>query len=234
MDNQSFDENADPKKLIEEQKRIIENQAHEIEEKNRIIELQSQEIETLKNQIREMQGDKKPVQPEEKPFVQDPAFQGIINNLQKRTKKIFKEIDITSSSVYNDSKDYSPKNAISYYNPKRIFSTKTNMNQWICFDFKDHKVVPKKYSIRSCDAPQNDFHPRNWVIEGSNDNNNWVALDQQSNCLYLNGPSYVHTFDISNPKNDEYRFLRMRSTGCDWKNLLYLCFNCIEFHGEFH
>ena len=36
MDNKGFDENADLKRLIEEQKRIIENQAHEIDEKNRI------------------------------------------------------------------------------------------------------------------------------------------------------------------------------------------------------
>lgn len=44
------------------------------------------------------------------------------------------------------------------------------------FDFKYRKVRPNYYSIRSCDGS----HLKNWVIEGSNNQDYWEILDTRN------------------------------------------------------
>lgn len=40
------------------------------------------------------------------------------------------------------------------------------------------------------------WHSMRCVIEGSNDNKEFEALDEQRNCPFLNGKSLVHTFNV--------------------------------------
>ena len=82
----------------------------------------------------------------------------------------------------------------------------------------------------------NNWHPRNWAIEGSNDDISWDILDNQTNCQHLNGCHRIHTFTIQNQKDKEYCYIRIRQTGQNWftnnRSLSNkLVFESIEFYG---
>lgn len=158
------------------------------------------------------------------PYIESFIFNGIINCLIKKNKD---SIEITSSWPNNN---FDANNVILFNDVEKSFST-SGENSFICFDFKDYRVIPKNYSIRSWKSGQNSSHPRGWVIEGSNDNNKFEILDEQRDCPFLNGSSITHTFDIENPQNKSFRFLRIRSIMPDWNNTNNLDINSIEFYG---
>ena len=120
-------------------------------------------------------------------------FSGILNFLRKKS---LNEIDITCSSCFGFSDDYQPKNVIIYEDKKKSFWSNLKSNSWLCFDFKQNRVIPSDYTIRSCSCSVNWAHPKSWVIEGSNDNGSWSIIDQVENCGFLNGPGLVHSFKI--------------------------------------
>lgn len=136
-------------------------------------------------------------------------------------------IEITSSPFQ---KDYNPKNAIMYNDIEKGFSS-PNENAFICFNFKGYRAIPTSYTIRSWNSSPDSSHPKGWVIEGSNDNNEFEILDEQHDCSLLNGNSLVCTFTIDNPQYKKYQYLRMRRTQSDWLNSNNLDINSIEFNG---
>ena len=113
------------------------------------------------------------------------------------------------------------------------YQTRDITNSWMCFEFKKHQIIPSNYTIRSYNSA-NHNHLKNWVFEGSTDNNNWIILDQQENNSFLNGSSLVHSFQISNKNLDQqsFKYLRIRQTGQNWINQNYLMMNSIEFYGK--
>ena len=87
---------------------------------------------------------------------------GIMNYLLNPSNgDIGNEIDVTSSSVL----DYYciPQNVV-YFNTQKEFYAKEMENNWICFEFKKHQIIPNKYSIISYDGGPNARHPKSWVI----------------------------------------------------------------------
>lgn len=160
-------------------------------------------------------------------------FKGILNYIRSKTpNSIFKEIKITSSSLYNNDESYSPQNVIQYENPAVEFCTKSIKDSWICFDFINHLISPTHYKIRSCPFNKNSDHPKSWNIEGSNDGIKWELLDSQNNNSSLNGINLVSSFEIKNPESKKYRFLRMKQLESWRNNADYFNINCIEFYGE--
>ena len=159
-------------------------------------------------------------------------FEGIIKYfLNKSGGDIGKYINITSSSVENNQK--LPQNAILFDDKNKYFASLNISNQWICFEFKEHQIIPTNYTIRSYHLPANNCHPKSWVIEGANVNNNdkWEILDEHNNSAVLNGPCISKTFSIQNKSHKSFRFIRMRETNSNWRNDKILCFNTIEFYG---
>ena len=95
-------------------------------------------------------------------------------------------VDITSSSVVNNSECCQPRCAIEYnadHSNRWFYSTddKSDSSPWLCFDFKKQKVRPSHYSLRSIARKKGDFNLMNWNIEGSNDGRNWKVLDSRRN-----------------------------------------------------
>ena len=76
---------------------------------------------------------------------------------------------------------------------------------------------------------------KSWVIEGSNDNQNWKKIDEHQNCNYLKGKSFVHLFSISKNQTESFKYLRIRQTGPNWYQNNdkdhHLCMSSIEFYG---
>lgn len=167
--------------------------------------------------------------PQNLQFTNNGSFNGILNYIRNANVNL---IDINVSSIYPSDKNNWPQNIINYSNDDSSFCTNDQTNQWICFDFKNHTVIPNYYTIRSFNKQSNVSHLKSWVIEGSNNNASWTILDCETNCSYLNGPKYCHSFPIFNPNCDAYRFIRLRQTDLNWRNRNYLKINCIEFFGK--
>ena len=167
------------------------------------------------------------------PYSEDKLFQGIINFLNTKSGgKIENEISFTSTRT-SSYEYYNPQNVAKFKDKTRHFESQNTPNSWICFDFKDHEVIPMNYTIRTVAGwGINHVHPKNWVIEGSEDNNSWLILDNQSNNSQLNGPDVVHTFKIKNYDSKKFRFIRMRQTGVNWRNDHYLAFDSFEIYGK--
>lgn len=113
--------------------------------------------------------------------------------------------------------------------------TNSDQNGFIQYDFKEKKVKPSYYTIRSRNANINNHHLKSWAIDGSNNGeNDWKVLDTQDNVSYLNGPNAFHTFQIKENLGEKefYRFLRLRITGPTTSSSYQICITGIEFFGS--
>lgn len=165
----------------------------------------------------------------------DEAFDGIIRHLQKESNGNIKSvIDITSSSLHGSS--WSPYNVCLFEDKDKdkYFHTKDEQNSWILFDFKERKIIPSNYIIKSSPYGQNGNNPKTWKLEGSNDKSSWEPLDEQRDCPYFNGQYLVHTFDIKKRVTTPFRYIRMTQTGPNWQDNRYHYFTLgsIEFYGS--
>ncbi|KAK8845251.1 hypothetical protein M9Y10_021444 [Tritrichomonas musculus] len=162
------------------------------------------------------------------------SFKGIIHHLTEKnggnvdSKGIVK---LSSSSICSDV--YTPKNVVDFSDMKSYFLTNNGQSEWLRFDFVGLKVRPTHYSIRS--RPDGGYHPKNWVIEGSNTgmDDDWKILDTKSDVNSFNGDLAVQTFEIE-PKlkeNECYGFLRMRLTGPNTRGHCYFSITTFEFFG---
>ncbi|KAK8842111.1 hypothetical protein M9Y10_026338 [Tritrichomonas musculus] len=166
-------------------------------------------------------------------------LEGIFNYFRKHSD-IDEEVNVTYSSRVAGNTSL----LLQIENANNDFYTESQPNSWICFEFKKHRISPTNYSIRSVNSWTGDHHPKTWVIEGSNDEKNWIKLDEQNNSPFLNGANHVHTFTIQNQENNEidvddvdqnekeFKYLRMRLTGPNWYNFDHLDICSIEFYGR--
>lgn len=165
-------------------------------------------------------------------YSKENEFNGIINYLKTKSNDdddIKSFINISSSSSSNILS--SPYNTISY-NENKNFMTTNVSNSWIRFDFKKHRVILTDYTVMSGNAAANTTKPKNWVIEASNDGNDWIIVDEQNDCPHLNGPNFVHSFKMNHQNDQAFRFVRMKLTGLNWGNSECLSLTKIEFFGN--
>ena len=179
----------------------------------------------------ENENEKRKKKCEEKIFSpqQENEFVGIINYLKSKGD-ISNQFEITASSIGHP--NHPPKNVIDYQN-RKDFCTKNEPGSWICFDFKENKIIPTNYQIMSSQFGTNNWHPKSWQIQGSNDeteNKNWTTIDEQINCPILNGKWVTHIFQISN--SIAYRYIRMIITDKNWYGNYYLFLDSFELYGK--
>lgn len=158
----------------------------------------------------------------------DDIFNGIIQYLQTKCNWDAK-INVTSSSVNGN---YFPSNVTKYEDRNKWFHSQSQPNNWICFDFKEKKVMPTSYKIRSSLYSANSYNPKSWNIEGSNDNANWDILSEEKDSPLLNGKHIVHLFSITQSNNKSYRYIRMKLTGPDWCYFNYFMLDSFEIYGQ--
>ena len=160
-------------------------------------------------------------------------FCGIINYLSKRSggnvcdKGI---VDVTASTInYNQ-----PKNVVDLASDA-FFQTKNQPNQWLKYDFKEKKVRPTHYSMKSRTDNCEGGSPENWVIEGSNSNldNDWKILDTHKSDTTIKKPRTSATFEIKEQYNsyESYRYLRLRQIGNSSCNNDFLTITSLEYFG---
>ena len=84
-------------------------------------------------------------------------------------------------------------------------------NPFICYDFKDLRVIPHKYILRSDQHDQ----PMSWVVEVSDDGteNSWTEIDRRDSNDNLKGKYVTRKFKIPHIPSRGFRFFRLRQTG---------------------
>ncbi len=80
---------------------------------------------------------------------------------------------------------------------------------WLQYQFNDGKAyVANQYKITSAkDKPEAD--PKNWQIQGSNDNQNWTTLDTRTNQTFAQR-GITQSYDLNNTQ--AYRYYRLNIT----------------------
>ena len=96
-------------------------------------------------------------------------------------------VNVTASSVLGS---YEPKDAVDLEGDKE-FASEDKENSWICYDFKDRRVTPTSYSIRSQSGGSGSCHLKSWVIEASNDGQSWTEIDRRDGNSDLNASAGV-------------------------------------------
>ncbi|KAK8887933.1 hypothetical protein M9Y10_038992 [Tritrichomonas musculus] len=162
------------------------------------------------------------------------AFDGIIRELTKKNSGNVDEkgvVKVTSSSVCCN---LYPKRAVDFDNIDNYFASDDKENSWLQYDFINLRVRPTHYSMRSRNSGGKGYkNPMSWLIEGSNDAENWTTLDSQKNVTYLDGKSLVHTFDIKAlQKVNFFRYLRIRQTSKNSGNDDLLVISALEYFGS--
>ena len=135
-------------------------------------------------------------------------------------------VDITSSSIYNN---WKAENLVEENNEN--FGTSDDENSWIQIDFREKKVLFDSYTLKTINDPPNANHLKSWILEVSNDGENYNEIDRQTNCHLLNGSLQSATFKVS--CSTPQRFVRLRQNGSTWYNQSrhYIFLNQIEFSG---
>jgi hypothetical protein len=102
-------------------------------------------------------------------------------------------------------------------------------NNWVCYDFKERRIVPAHYTIRtnghgpgpglvqglSFDyAPRSDpgcSHLKSWLVETSADGESWREVGREEDNRNLNGRWFAGTFAVAG--GGECRFIRLVNIG---------------------
>ena len=105
--------------------------------------------------------------------------------------------------------------------------TEASGPRWICYDFKERRVAPTSYSIRS----EGGAHPRSWVFEVSNDSSNWEVVDRRLTDKRLKDGHLPHNFVISTRKSGSFRFVRFRQYGKNSFDQDFLYLTALEIFG---
>ena len=140
-------------------------------------------------------------------------------------------VNVTASSYTEYAKNVVDLGANSY------FYSKNEQNSWICYDFKERRVIPTSYSVRAYSwAPYGlslnyGYYPRSWVIEVSNDRSSWTEIDRRENNGDLQYEYEAANFNISRVPSDSFRFFRLRHIGTTHSSGRALILSALEVFG---
>jgi hypothetical protein len=161
------------------------------------------------------------------PFPGNPAFEGLISFLGKAAGGNPHDKQLISV-ITSSTESGNPKN-VAEFGTETYFYSNNVENQWMCYDFKDLRVIVTHYLLRTHGAGQDSCHLRSWVLEGSQDYSNWTELDRRENDPRLNGAKATCHSEVRNVI--ESRFVRIRSIGPTWRADHYLFLIAFELFG---
>lgn len=114
-------------------------------------------------------------------------------------------------------------------NINSYYVSKDEENQWIKFDFRDRIAEVHCYTIKTNLNGGND-HLRNWVIEVSNNDQDYSQITREENNVTLNAPGNLVVYRILG-RAIPGRYVRIRQTGMNWAQRNLLVIAQMEFFG---
>jgi hypothetical protein len=123
------------------------------------------------------------------------------------------------SGAYNNKPNCAAKNAAnletdSYFHSayrKKKEDIPHRRNNWICYNFKERRIVPTHYTIRTYYGYPGCSHLKSWLVEMSADVKNWREVAREEDNKQLNGRSFTATFPVAG--TGECRFIRLVNIG---------------------
>lgn len=141
------------------------------------------------------------------PFNPSDSFNGIFKYLTIKTGGNIHEngtIEIASNSVFSKG-SHGPQTLVQESN--QYAASRGDRDAWVSFDFKKFRVEISGYSVKagtSCSM-------KNWVLEISDDGQNWTVIDEHVNSKDLEKPSVKRSYKVDS--NRFVRFCRIRHNG---------------------
>jgi hypothetical protein len=104
-------------------------------------------------------------------------------------------------------------------------------NSWIQFDFKNRRISPTHYTIKSDN--HGGYHLLKWSLDCSHDGTSWVNLDRRET-NDLNGNRVVKSYDCRSLESPSpfFRFIRLTQTGTNSSGYDHLMVTNVEFFGK--
>jgi hypothetical protein len=152
-------------------------------------------------------------------------FNGIVMYLADIEK-----FDVTVSASSSSSYGF-PANVISRQCDIFFWESNDRPNQYLVFDFGRFPVNLAAYVIRSADNVSDLRHPKSWLVLGSDDEENWESVDQKDNVPYLTNRSVSVAFQVAEPSEHFYRYLKIIMTDANFRGDWIFRFSQIEFFG---
>jgi hypothetical protein len=84
-------------------------------------------------------------------------------------------------------------------------------NNWICYNFKERRIVPTHYTIRTHASGPGVSHLKSWLVETSADGEVWREVAREEDNEQLNGERFTGTFAVAG--GEECRFIRLVQIG---------------------
>ena len=163
-------------------------------------------------------------------FVYDKAspLEGIIAHLTRECGENVQEagiVEVTASRCIGGL----PEN-VAELGTNSYFQSGREPDSWIRYDFKERRVTPTSYSVRTDGGCS---QPRSWVLEISNDGSDgsWDVVDRRDDNFLLNASRATRNFAISAPASGSFRFVRLRQTGKNHGGYDDLCLTSLEVFG---
>jgi hypothetical protein len=142
------------------------------------------------------------------------------------------------SGVNDNDPSYAAKNAAdletrsefySAYRQKREDIPHTR-NNWVCYDFKERRIVPTHYTIRTSDDDSGGSHLQSWLVETLADGESWQEVAREEGNKQLNGKFRTGTFAVAGV--GEYRFIQLVNIGRNHLGNDRLCICAWEIFGS--
>lgn len=128
-------------------------------------------------------------------------------------------VEIKGTSIRNDL-SLQPQVAADLFDLQSCFHSRNELNSTLTYDFKNFRVVPQSYSIRTNPwGGKGHYHLMSWVLEASNDEINWVTLDKKIEDKSLDMINSENNFKCNRIAKDDddnamsFRFIRIRNIG---------------------
>ena len=166
--------------------------------------------------------------PSENEFVYDPShpLEGIIAHLTRQCGGNVADKGIVGVTASTTAGWCVPMHTVEL-GKDCFFSSWNEPNSWILYDFRERRVGPTSYSIRSPVYA----YPKSWVLEVSNPGNEWVVVDRRDNNEDLKGSLVNRNFEISAPPGGSFQRVRFRQTGQNHDGYDSLVLTSLELFG---
>jgi hypothetical protein len=123
------------------------------------------------------------------------------------------------SGAYGDHPDNAAMNAADleagscFYSAYRSFTENIpqTRNNWLCYDFRENRIVPTHYAVRTNNTGASGAHLKSWIVETLEDGENWREVFREEDNAQLNGPNFTGTFTVAG--GGECRFIRLVNIG---------------------
>jgi hypothetical protein len=141
------------------------------------------------------------------------------------------------SGAYDNLLRYAAKNAVDLETDSPFLSAYRDeegviphtRNNWLCYDFKERRIVPSHYTIRTNEYDPGAYHLKSWLVETSVDGSKWREVARSENNKQLNGKGFTATFPVAD--GGECRFIRLVNIGRNHFGNDYLLISTWEIFG---